>query len=131
VEFNFTIVEAGATLSDPFFAFGFVVAFLGCTAPAFVAVFFWHHPKVALGTAALTAAILTPFMMLLAGGLISAAANLAIAVFHDADVTVHYWEKARYIWWCWGGAVIGLGVGRFARPRWGYTGGVQAPDSAG
>jgi hypothetical protein len=130
VELNFTVVEAGATLSDPFFAFGVVAACLGCTLAAFVAVFFWHHPRASLGVAALSAAILTPLMMLFAGGMISATANLAIAVLHDANVTVHYWGKTRYIWPCWAGAVIGLVVGGFARAKWGYSGKIQPAEPA-
>ncbi len=117
MDFSTTVVEAGATLRDPHFAFGFFTTALLLCAASFCAVFFWRSPgrllQILSGASALGAVLLA----LGTRGFISILANIAVKASSGDNVIVHYWYSRPYVWSVWSLAGLSVVAALVARAR--------------
>jgi len=98
MNFN-TIVEAGATLRDPYYAFGFVTTVVLLIVASAGSVFLWRSGKrQALSVGAALIAIL---VVLNTRRAISWLANVAVRMSGSDDVVIHYWYSSPYVWTAW------------------------------
>ncbi len=117
MDFSTTIVEAGATLRDPHFAFGFFVTAVLLGAASFSAVILWRHENPKLRTLSGAAALISIPVAVGARTLISLLANVAVRASGGTDVVVHYWYTSPYVWSVWGFAGSALLAAVVARTR--------------
>ena len=78
MDFSTTIVEAGATLRDPHFAFGFFVTAVLLGAASFSAVILWRHENPKLRTLSVAAALIKSIYVWSVWGLAGSALLAAV-----------------------------------------------------
>ncbi len=117
MDFTSGIVEAGATLRDPHFAFGFFVTAAVISAAAFCAGFFWRHQNRHLHRVSGIGTLIAVLCILGARGGITLLAAIALKATSDKNFIVHYWYTQPYVWSVWLLAAVAFGIGVLSRSR--------------